>query len=705
MSTSFIISGSVCTRPDCILTSSLLNLHGLDKILKIEELGKQSNPGDGVFLFVGGKKCTPEPDSISDWFLALLELSSVLPRVRSWPIVLASPHPQRLLRDLLLQTGFDLRCEQDLHVVNLGHEIAGADGPLLCEDSRILVPIRQRLQALMVSTTAYSSATDRLVVGACNLRQALSAMRHMAAASRRELHMHRSAESSKKAGDGVGRLLPDRLNGALSRLSPVLAEESRTSLLALGNKMALECDDANEELEYLAILLEDGAALLEAGIRGMGRGDSPRIVAFFIDDDPSLYDKARKAQPSNMPRVDFIGLPLPSEQISEVVSVAENCGGDPSEAVAQVMYTIAAESIIERHGETEWRANGTQFVVVVDVRLHPLAPDAGLGIIRRLRDSFPFVKTIALTVRRSLAFDLAGEGADAYVLKTETADEALAEMWEAMRQVTMGARTFHAFQGNEFLEEDPLLRELILTKHMMRSANSGEANTPSLLFCRQQELVNAIKVCPPRAILAVFVEAETDSSALFRILASVRSLYDRKPVLLRPVPGWWSGLKVRPTDVIELDRRLSGERIAKHDVRWTILVPTDAHCGDLRLRVPEDKLREIRAAIAERFGGATTSDSSGVWLRPSDRTEIRDEVERVEVWARRTLNGRNYILRCAQDLVHALGQEEIFVQEESIVNWSVTSKPPSTAPSIVAPDGRIIFDFEKFSRFAVGPET
>jgi hypothetical protein len=118
--------------------------------------------------------------------------------------------------------------------------------------------------------------------------------------------------------------------------------------------------------------------------------------------------------------------------------------------------------------------------------------------------------------------------------------------------------------------------------------------------------------------------------------------------------------------------------------------------------VDDEQLEHYRVALAERFGGATTSEVAGVWLESARRIEVKDQHQRVEVLGRGTEGAGMFVRDLGQQILRELGQEEIFLQEDQVSVWSLK---PAAFPSLragIEQDGLLNLPFGVLAAEAVG---
>jgi hypothetical protein len=145
---------------------------------------------------------------------------------------------------------------------------------------------------------------------------------------------------------------------------------------------------------------------------------------------------------------------------------------------------------------------------------------------------------------------------------------------------------------------------------------------------------------------------------------------------------------------MKLDESLNLGIPSKYDTRWTLLVPKVGHFGGLNIETDRRVLSRFRQRVARRFGGMTSDAAEGVWLRPRDNAEIADDLEKIEVLGRQTNSSRKYMLGIAESMLIELGQEEVFLQEEKVINWSLKPTIFSFVPvPLLLDDGRLSVDF------------
>jgi hypothetical protein len=211
--------------------------------------------------------------------------------------------------------------------------------------------------------------------------------------------------------------------------------------------------------------------------------------------------------------------------------------------------------------------------------------------------------------------------------------------------------------------------------------------------------ITAADIDKARPLLAestvvVFIEYGVRSDSVLEILRRTKRFGADQTIILRRTPnGTNAQHAVMPSSIARLATTLAAKPIAKHDVAWSILVPKTAHGGELNVAVGEERLASFRTMVSRWFGGATMNSVDGVWLRAIDGREVRDGLERIEVWGRRTHSSWRYMVDVAEKVAKEMRQDEVFVQERSIATWEV--RQGISLPSAVdaGSDGRLSIDF------------
>jgi len=450
-------------------------------------------------------------------------------------------------------------------------------------------------------------------------------------------------------------------------------------------------DTGEDILHWLSSYLEESAAILRLEVESKRREAKKRVRVLVVDDDAAAGKELALRVPSpDLVDATYIELPKMSERIATTLK----CGGDASEVVAQAVYESVVGRLEMMHARDEWVGDGTRFVLVVDVRLDPQAPKAGLGLIRRVRDSHPFVITCALTVRRGLAYDLADEGANAYVVKMPDREETVTAAWKAIEATTWNSAAYYSASGTEDLIDDKHLRALIENKYLLRRANSTDESSPRLILCTRANWASFARTVGPGSTVGIAVDHDVDPGVAAMLLRSCREDWQRRAVILRRVANQKSGQRLYPSSVLQLDSVMQPGVATKYDARWTLLVPRSWRCGELSVEVAESQLSEFRRLVSERFGGATAGEAEGVWIRPEDRLEVLDVLERIEVLGRGTEAGRRYLIDLARRVVNELGQEEVFLQEQKVRNWTLgPTYPPRLPATVLDTEGRLLVRF------------
>jgi DNA-binding NarL/FixJ family response regulator len=688
-----VISADRCSQMECGLLLTLAGMPGVDACTYFQDYETREGASDGIFLILGAQTCEINSDLVT-WYEKLLDLGEANARIRKWPIVIISPHGERWVRDLHDSKGYNLYNEQILHVPHIPHNERTRTAENLCELDEIQSEARRVVQRSLLTPPWSRSPSDHSVRGFSNLRQVGSILALKAFHLHDKLHEARSGSEPSQGVDTEIHVSSEVLEDVSTCLRRFVTDEHVDSFLESGKKFLEECRGKQKNPQAgLASYFEESAATLVASVNSMRRRSLDRVKVFVIDDDAEFAQQV-KGWVGRMDRTSATVLNLPVNQVIQLISGAESCGGDASASVGEAVYQSVVAEFEKLEVLDEWITDGTKFIAVVDVRLDPRAPRAGLELIRRIKDSHSFISTVALTVRTSIALELADEGAEGYVIKSQDRTETTNMLWQLIHSLTWQRERYWCCAEAKDILGDVNLQELLRQKYLLTEASQPTENNVRMVFCTPESVGEIAGRIPPSATLALVVPNDLDPSASMSLLRSCREGWQRRTVLLRRSPAAQERLLLYPSTVLHLDSTLSPGIPMRFDTRWTLLVPRSEHCGELNVTVDEKRLADFRRSVAQRFGGMTAGDAHGIWLRPRDNSEIFDDLERIEVLGRRTEASREYLFDIARRIVAELGQEEVFLQEHSIANWSVRPTYHSEMPSeVLHADGRLNVGF------------
>jgi hypothetical protein len=682
MTVEAVVIGATCGDENCGVLRVAASVAGVGLSARWENWHQNvKDPAGGVFLVLGAGHCGSDVKDLERWFRQRLDLALRIPALRTWPIVVLSPHAPKWLRDLRESCGLDIELEPFALIGNVPHAVR-ADRSL-CEDDIVQREAQRILARLAISKPGWLRESRPDLITAANLRQAISVLETEAR------HLHGDLHSLRSNGPptGEGPTPSDRISGVSRTLKFLVEPRIVEEFAACGADSIQRLGGRDEQVAAAAAFLEESAAMLLLRSGAARRREIARLAALVIDDDAEVVESIQ-SQFQGSADVRVIPIPLPHDAIRKAVRETTRCGGDPSLAVADAVSAALDSTLAELGARTRWALDGAQYVLVADIRLAPEAPDAGLWIIRRARDRYPFVRTVALTVRRGLADELADEAVDAYVVKVFEHRETGRRVGEAIRTVTASG-LYLLLPGTEDIADDVNFRSLVENKYMLTRAPLASGGV-RVAFAQVEDLPAAAAAVAGDGIIVAVVPADYESGSAFRLM---KNLKRTRVSLLRRAKRCRGDIRLLPSGLVKLDRMLHPGQVAKHDVRWTLLVPKTASWGGLTVLPHERDLIGIRSAVAERFGGATGSEASGMWIRPSDHLIVRDDLEALEVWARGTESGRRHMTDIARDVVRTFGQDEVYVLEESIKSWSIV--PDAVLPTYVDVDncGRLVVAF------------
>jgi CheY-like chemotaxis protein len=166
------------------------------------------------------------------------------------------------------------------------------------------------------------------------------------------------------------------------------------------------------------------------------------------------------------------------------------------------------------------------------VILDPDARTAGLEVIRRIRDSHPYVKTIALTVRRGLAHMLADEGAEGYVIKKANNEETIDLVKREIRSLIWENSKFWCASDIEEVLNDKYLGQLVEKKYFLSRVAEIDDSDINLVFCSLKDVAGIIGKTSPSAVIAVVVSKDMKTNEFLGVFRNLRNKWNRKVVIL-----------------------------------------------------------------------------------------------------------------------------------------------------------------------------
>ncbi|OFW01100.1 MAG: hypothetical protein A3G20_10085 [Acidobacteria bacterium RIFCSPLOWO2_12_FULL_59_11] len=673
ISVDVVVFGSSCGAGDnCRLLRTASDATGGRRIFRWEVWNPDQRDAANkttVFLVLAAGDCGSDGKDVRRWWLEFLKRTGPLPQVRLGPVVLLSPHVPKVIRDLREATGFDLDREPGMLAGRLPHELAGA-GPL-CEHAAVQTEVVRLLGKVALAGFPLDEARAQNLVADANLRQAVSVLEIAARQLHGDLHSLRSQMAEGlPPGKETGLGPADRIEGLESRLSLVLVPRHVEEFVKTGTRYIKSLPAREEQVAAAAAYLEESAACIRWQQRTARVGQDPRRVIVIVDDDKNAAN-ALQLQMNEGGDLDARVVIFPDDEVEAVLRQTRLCGGDPSKAVADAVWNAVAGTLSKLLARSKWRCDHTQFVLVTDVRLALDAPDAGLWLIRRARDCFPFLKTVALTVRRGLADELFDEAVDAYIIKKGDSNEIGSRVLDTVRTLTEGG-AYILLPGTENLARDPMFSLLVSRKHLLMPA-SAEAIGARLAVALAKDAVDAANAITDDGVVAIVVPADDQENTAFRLASTLKKQYQGRLVLLRMTGAPGTAAQLLPSSIVALDRMMHTGRVVQHDVRWSLLVPKVANWAGIPVVAHDRDLSYLRAEVSARFGGATGIEARGIWIRPTDNVVVRDDMEAIQVWARGTESGHQYMLDLAGDVVRMFGQDEVILVEEGIRTWSVSS--------------------------------
>lgn len=632
--------------------------------------------------------------------LEVVRVSKNVPRVRSWPILLVSAQAQLLEAELRNTPGHLIPTSEywlEAISVSVGPE-AKADSDL-CGSEAVIQGIRHALERtvlprLSTGSGARSKPDARDVRAWANVNQACAILLRGAAAIHYDIH--------QRAGGGsrnLNRPIDVVVTLADRELRDIVAAEWCDDLKAQALKHQT-LEGGHADADRIATYLEECAATIQLGVR-VPSGLDKRVVIVLVDDQSDTLTNVTatvSAQPAvALERIDCGRGSVLGKNVDTAVDGALAAGVDPSAAAGRLVARVVEDTLTRVNAQERWLRDGCKFVIVTDIRLHRYAPSAGLEVIRRVRDRFPFATTIACTVRRGLAYELQDEGADGYLWKSDDQARTADELWTLVQELVWGSEGYYVETQEREREIDSLLLLLLERKYCLRPAKLG---APTLRFAcffsrkEPSECRQLLRDVPVGAVIGVLMQPDAGPLEMWDQLRSWKDREGRRIVLLKPTGARSNGsrlaeqpIRVCPSSVLKLDSALRPEPPKKFDTRWTLLVPRSAHCGTLNVIVDDEELEQYRAAVSERFGGATMSDAAGVWLESAKRTEIQDKNQKVEVLGRGTESARRFVRDLGAKILRELGQEEILLQEDRVSVWSITPEGVPALPVGLERDG------------------
>lgn len=644
-----------------------------------------------VLLLLAAGRCGADGHDLRSWWIDFLNRTREMPRVRLAPIVLISPHASKAIDDVRQLAGFDLSLEPGLHVVHLPHEILGAKP--LCDHASVRSEVAKQLARVALASVPLDDDLSRLFLCDVNASQAIAVLESTSQALHDDFHSFRSvvpteASTSPRAGPNPG----GRIQALKSRLQHLMAPDSVDRFVKETSRQVALQKSLHAQVETAAACLAESAAILRLKLQLSRHGRNPAALLCIIDDDETaalaLGEYLRTSLSAN---VDVRVIKFPVHDIENAVRDVRSCGGDSSSAVAATVWNTVEALLFEQHARSRWRLDHHEFMLITDVRLGPDAPDAGLWLIRRAKDRYPFLKTIALTVRRGLADELSDEAVDAYVVKTGETPEIHGRVVETVRTLLEGG-AYTLLAGTETLDQNSAFKTVVSGIHRLNRTPRDSIGS-KLVVVTLDEATSALGVAAADGIVAIVASADDRTPAAFRLVRNF-SRHARRLILLRASSnGLGQGMSLLPTSLLALQRALHSGEAVQHEVRWSLLVPKVTTIGGVAMVSDESDLARVQAEVSERFGGATGLDARGLWLRPMDHIVIKDNLESIQVWARATESGRIHMLSLADRVAKTFSQDEVFLVEERIRTWSATRREhlPSGLPADKS--GRVDVDF------------
>jgi hypothetical protein len=689
METSIAIFVSGCEHDSCPLTASLSCIPGVSQAVDIDKWDPAISSNRGLFIVAGAMGCSPDP-SLVTWYKRYIGLTAKMLISRTWPILVISPHISRWIQDLYAKIGVNLHLEYDLNLIELHHTTYGGRG-IICTIDEIQTRVREAVQKILLSYSGKDIYTGEKVGAFINLKQAYSVLEFHAE------RLHDSIHETRKHGAQIPATVPNpsgELALTAQHLEYFLTKESVKSFKNIGQSLiAAANSQPTDSRDLVAEYFEEAAALLFCQTNALRRGGSPRINVLVVDDDQGFSQQlARSISQPNVIEGKFI--PLPHTNIGKIVRRVHNCGGDASLEIGTAIYHCLVAELERTKAFDFWLSDNTQVILVVDIRLDPRAPQAGIEIIRRMRDNYPFVIPVAVTVKRRLAFELADEGAAGYIIKSERSEETIQSTLGMLNSLLIKRGKYHLAPGSEDIMNDPCLRELLETKYFLSRTDNAQDDNLYVAFCSLNNINTVSANICERAVIVPVIPSDYDLGVSQILHHNYSGASDRKVIFLKRLPSSSQGHIICPSSILSLDRSLSPIAPARFNTRWTLLIPKTATYGDLDVKIKDECLSSYRKITSDRFGGATTADARGVWLRPQDNFEIKDDLERIEVLGRFTRSGRQALLNLARRVVTELRQDEVFLQEQPVSNWSLRpASTPILPDSILSPENLVKIEF------------
>lgn len=702
-----------CGHNNCGLADRIQDLPAVDSVFDISELRSQLQAdatGPGLILIVGGVTVQPEAlQRCSQALETLITVSRGYAHIRLWPIVLVSPEATALARELReTQGSFDLTEEFWAEVIAAELDSGVRRDADLCGSDELLQALQHVFQRRILPRLGAMSQDATSVRAWANLRQCGMILRRGAASIHYDMH---------QASSGLDALGSRPLDIAASIADQELAHIITPERLREFRDRVIGGDQSAPTLDAdtVATYLEECAASLELGSR-MPRSGDRRVVILLIDDQPDILAEMKRSleeQPDlRVEAIDCgpksaIGMEMETAVAKEATSTS-----DLSVMVGKIVFGELECRLNELNAAQLWLRDGWRFFVASDVRLHQRAPSGGLELVRRVRDAFPYVSTIAVTVRRGLAYQLQDEGADGYLLKSKDHQSTAEDLWKMIERTVQQADAYYIEGDLKLTRTDQFFWPLLERKYFMRAAELGDQRIRFACFRQRKDVAESLAILrrlPTEAVVSVLMDSDATPLDLWEQLRNWRDHRDRRIVLLKraaPARGGsiadGSGTKLCPSSVLHLDKALRPEPERKFNRRWTLLVPRSAHCGALNVVVEDDELERYRVVLSERFGGATTNEVAGVWLESARRIEVKDNNQRIEVFGRGTESAGHFLRDLGQKILRELGQEEIFLQEDTVSVWSLKPASFPPLPVDIERDGLLDLPFAAFAAEAVG---
>lgn len=697
-----------CGFPGCYLTSILNALPAVGSVSDISDLDKEADQTEhGLILLVDGSAAAI--DSVGRCRRALESLVKVSrnsAKVRLWPIVLVSQEASELAKGIRETPGaFDPGEEFWFETVTLRLKAEIKRPAELCGAPRGLSEALQHVfQRRILPHLALTHPNASMIRAWGNLKQCCMALRR--GATKIHYDMHQASSGLKRADGQRGRDIVCSI--AQQEFTHLLSPERIAEFMKPvpgQNQPGPVIDD-----DKMAIYLEEGAASLELAGR-IPRPSDKRLVIFLADDQADVLAeiKGRLDQKPNL-RIEAIACGPNSEIWSEMeAAVAKEVRNtsDLSGVAGKLVFDMIDRRLTEMNAAQLWLKDGWRFFVASDVRLHPRAPSGGLEVIRRVRDAFPYVSTIAVTVRRGLAYELQDEGADGYLWKGNDNGTTAEDLWSMIDRVVWSTGAYYVEPDLKLSRTDQFFWPLLERKYFLKAAELGDQRIRFACFrqrCDPALSLAILRQLPADAVVAILMAPDATPLEIWEQLRNWKDHPDRRIVMMkRSASGAnGSGTEMCPSSVLHLDKVLRPEPQRRYDRRWTLLVPRSAHAGVLNVVVDDQEVERYRVMLSERFGGATTNDVAGVWLESARGVEIKDNNQRIEIFGRNTAGSYTFLRDLGQTILRELGQEEVLLTEDKVAVWSLRPESLPPLPEDVEKDGLLDLPFAVMAAEAAG---